>query len=384
MAKIKGNNSGNNLTGTNNSDKIWGRGGNDSINGLNGNDFISGGDGDDQIFGGNGHDKINGDQGNDTIFGGAGNDRIDGGKGVDTAVFHGDYADFVIHDHHHHGHHHNHGHHHHHGHDDKITVAGVTPTTFAGNGIDTLEDVEFLQFDDAVVNVGSGDVWKYSVNAAPDAAAQDPASPGTLFVGSGIPATGFGLARNEDAGIELGLQVIYRQGPVVTTTDDYADGVLHFQVNDGPQSTANGSSVNNAARAAWSFEFSVATGLNGETTDLDNFTFKLLYDVDPSANTSYRTLTLEAEGTPQAAGQSGYQWRDADTGLVFILDDEGNANVTQNSENYSFGFFQSFLTDPYGPGNGFAGPASFDIQLQAFDNSNNLIAQNHISVDVIL
>jgi hypothetical protein len=142
--------------------------------------------------------------------------------------------------------------------------------------------------------LGSGDTWHYSVNAAADPAAQDPSSPGNLFAGSGIPATGFGLARNEDAGIELGLQVIYRQSPVVTSTDDYADGVLHFAVNDGPQSTANGSFANNAGRAAWSFEYSFATGLNGETTDLNDFTFRLLVDVDASANTQVPDLPAGA------------------------------------------------------------------------------------------
>jgi hypothetical protein len=156
--------------------------------------------------------------------------------------------------------------------------------------------------------------------------------------------------------------------------------MLHFSVNDGPQSTTNGSFANNAGRAAWSFEYSVVTGLNGETTDLDDFTFKLQYDVDPGAGTSYRTLVLE----PGGAGTSGHQWRDQGTGIVFIADDSGNANVSQNSENYAFSFFQSFLTSAYGPGNGFAGPANFDIVLQAFDPSNTLIAQNHIAVDVIL
>jgi hypothetical protein len=315
------------------------------------------------LVGTNGSDKLQGKDGDDVITGGMGNDSIDGGGGIDTAVFNGSFGGYSV----------------------AFQGTGNNKITVSGaDGFDQLKHVEFLQFDDALINVANGAVWQYSVNAVPDAAAQDPASPGNLFVGSGIPATGFGLARNEDAGIELGLQVIYRQGPVVTTTDDYADGVLRFQVNDGPQSTTNGSSVNNAARASWSFEFSVATGLNGETTSLDDFTFKLLYDVDPSANAVYRTLTLEAEGTPQAAGQSGFQWRDEGTGLVFIADDEGNANVTQNSENYAFSFFQSFLTDTYGPGNSFAGPGSFDIQLQAFDSGNNLIAQNHIAVDLIV
>jgi hypothetical protein len=384
MAKIKGTNQADVLPGTALNDRIFGKNGNDILSGLDGNDKLWGGKGDDDISGDAGKDKIWGQNGNDTLNGGLGNDDIDGGRGIDTAVFSGSYDDYVITSvHHGHGHHHHHGqhdHHKHHGHHDKDLKIKV----WGPDGFDQVQHVEFLQFEDATYNVKTGDVWQYAVNAAPDASAQDPSSPGNLYVGSGIPATGFGIARNEDAGIELGLQVIYRQGPTITTTDDYADGVLHFAVNDGAQSIANGSLVNNAARAAWSFEYSIATGLNGETTDLGDFTFKLLYDVDPSAATSYRTLVLEAETTLQAPGQSGYQWRDEGTGLVFIADDEGTANVTQNSENYSFAFFQSFLTGAYGPGNSFAGPAYFDIQLQAFDPSNNLIAQNHISVDVIL
>lgn len=232
------------------------------------------------------------------------------------------------------------------------------------------------------VNVTVNGLWEtptYIADGTLDETAQKPATD-DMIAGSNIPANHFGLVRAEDAGIELGLQVIYRQGPAVTTTGDYADGELHFLVNDGPQSTANGSSSNVATRAAWSFEFSVATGLNGEVTDLDNFVFKLLYDVDTTSAESYRVLTLETGGI----GTSGYQWRDQDTSLVFIADDAGNANVTQNSENYGFGFFQTFLTSAYGPGNGFAGPAEFDIILQAYDLSNTLIAQNHIVVDVLL
>jgi hypothetical protein len=223
--------------------------------------------------------------------------------------------------------------------------------------------------------------WNYAVNVSPDPTAEDPASPGNLFVGSGIPAENFGTARNEIAGIELGMMIHYRQGPTVPSADTYNDGVLHFAVASGPQSTANGSSSNNANRAAWNFAFSIATGLNGPGADLDDYTFQLLYDVDPTAGTDFRVLTLEAEATPQAPGQSGFQWRDQGTATVFIDDDEGNANVTQNSQNYGFLFYQAFLTPPYGPGNAFAGPAQFDIVLQALDGAQ-LIARNHIVVDV--
>lgn len=221
--------------------------------------------------------------------------------------------------------------------------------------------------------------WTYAANVAPDASAQDPGAPGTLYVGSGIPAANFGTATNTAAGIELGMMVLYRQGPNVAPTDDYADGQLEFDVASGPQSTANGSFANNATRAAWNYTFSIATGLNGATTNLGDFTFQLLFDVDPGPGTTYRTLQLEAEGTPQAAGQSGYQWRDIASNAVAINDDEGTATVTQNSQNYAF--YQSLLTSQYDALNGFAGPAQFDVVLQAFAGAQ-LIARNHIVVNV--
>jgi hypothetical protein len=223
--------------------------------------------------------------------------------------------------------------------------------------------------------------WTYAVNVAPDASAQDPGSPGNLYVGSGIPATNFGTATNAAAGIELGMMVLYRQGPNVVSTDNYDDGILEFDVASGPQSTANGSFADNAARAAWNYTFSVATGLGGATTTLADFTFQLLVDVDPGPGTSFRTLQLEAEGTPQLAGQSGFAWRDLALNAIVMPDDEGTANVTQNSQNYAFPQYQAFLTAPYGPGSTFSGPAQFDLVLQAFAGTQ-LVARNHVAVNV--
>jgi choice-of-anchor C domain-containing protein len=224
---------------------------------------------------------------------------------------------------------------------------------------------------------GTNDVT-YVADGSVDPSATKLGAGTQLIVGSGIPTNHFGLAQQTDVGVELGLQVIYRQGPTVTTSDTYADNALHFTVNDGAQSTLNGSSSNNANRAAWSFDYSIATGLNGEAGNLNDYTFKLLYDVDPTAGASYRTLTLE----PGGSGSSAHQWRDQDTGLVFIADDGGNANVTQNSENYAFSFFQSFLTSPYGAANNFDGPAQFDLVLEAH-RSGQLLASNHVVVDVV-
>jgi hypothetical protein len=266
------------------------------------------------------------------------------------------------------------------------TGKGYQPLSVAGNALASHLAHGDVQQPNGVVPGSQGYVfdaqcsavtWGYAVNVAVDSSAQDPASPGNLFVGSGIPAGGFGTARNENAGIELGMMVLYRQGPTVISTDNYLDGVLNFSVASGPQSTANGSSGNNAGRAAWNYTFSVATGLNGATTDLTDYTFQLLIDVDPGTGTNYRTLTLEQRDGGGPGQLSGFQWRDQASNTVIIGDDEGNVKVTQNSQNYAFYFP---LTAPYGPP-AFAGPAKFDIILQAKDGAQ-IIASNHIAVNV--
>ena len=214
-----------------------------------------------------------------------------------------------------------------------------------------------------------------------------------LLAGSGIPASHFGLAENNSSGIELGMQVIYRPGPTVTTADTYDDGVLHFNVNTGPQSTANGSSSNNAARAAWSFDYSIAAGLQrpaGQSGQLH---------VQAPAPTSIQASApaiTPCSSFPTAASTRA-RATPATSGLIPIVnasgpgtinghpivigDDAGSATVTQNSENYAFSFVQNYLTGVYGPANSFNGPAHFDLDLQAFQGST-LLADNHIVVDV--
>lgn len=240
------------------------------------------------------------------------------------------------------------------------------------------------------VDVAVKGLWEkplYIVDGTVNEAGQKPDT-NEIMNSIGVTADHFGLVRAPDAGIELGLQVTYRNGPPVLATDanGYGDGVLRFQVNEGPQLMTNGSPSDRYDRAGWSFEFSVITGLNGETTNLDSFKFKLLYDVDAGVGTSYRTLVLEPGGT----GTSHHQWRDVTNNCnnVVIAGDEGNAYVTQNGENYAFDFFQQYLNGAYGPNlsnprDSFQGPANFDIILQAYDKANTLIAQNHINVAVV-
>jgi Ca2+-binding RTX toxin-like protein len=98
MARIKGTNKSETLTGTAAADVILGLGGNDILKGGAGNDTLDGGNGKDKLFGGLGNDKLiggagidtlSGDQGNDTLAGGAGADVLKGGAGLHDVA---DYA----------------------------------------------------------------------------------------------------------------------------------------------------------------------------------------------------------------------------------------------------------------------------------------------------
>lgn len=82
MARIKGNNDSNILTGTKNNDEIWGYGGDDQLSGLGGNDILDGGDGNDWLWGGAGFDILRGGMGNDQLDGGDGDDNLHGDMGA--------------------------------------------------------------------------------------------------------------------------------------------------------------------------------------------------------------------------------------------------------------------------------------------------------------
>jgi RTX calcium-binding nonapeptide repeat (4 copies)/FG-GAP-like repeat len=100
----------------------------------------------DQLWGDAGSNVLGGGAGNDVLGGRGGNDIIDGGPGVDTAVFSGISAAYVVFA----------------GTDGHYTVGGP-------DGLDTLSDVERLQFDDRAVNLPTSsisfhDYGAYSLN----------------------------------------------------------------------------------------------------------------------------------------------------------------------------------------------------------------------------
>jgi hypothetical protein len=190
-----------------------------------------------------------------------------------------------------------------------------------------------------------------------DAAAQDPTSPGNLWVGSGIPATNFLVQENLDKGIELGIKGQIRQGGDILPTFVDADGSVHVVVPSGPQ-------PGNPTRAAWNFTFSVNTALPGANPSLDDYDATLLIDLDPSDKTNYLELKLAKLGPPAAAPDqhNGYGWKAGNT--VAISDDEGTSRVTQNSQNLAF--YASLIdTNKAQPGVQpyTFGPGQFDVDL---------------------
>jgi len=106
----------------------------------------TGGSDSDTITGNNVSNTLAGGAGNDTLIGGAGNDTLDGGDGTDTAVFSGNFAEYVM------------------SYDgDHFTI---TDTTAGRDGSDVASGIELFQFADGtkenifaptVVTLGSVD-----------------------------------------------------------------------------------------------------------------------------------------------------------------------------------------------------------------------------------
>lgn len=88
---------------------------------------IAGTSASERLLGTSGNDTIYGFSGDDTIIGGSGNDLIDGGAGCDTVYFSGRRSDYGI------------------------TRSGSAIVVTGPEGIDSLTNVERLQFDDRMV-----------------------------------------------------------------------------------------------------------------------------------------------------------------------------------------------------------------------------------------
>jgi Ca2+-binding RTX toxin-like protein len=127
-----------NLVGSGFDDALTGDAAENALRGGDGDDELAGGAGADMLAGEAGDDELDGGDGDDVMLGGVGNDIIEGGAGQDTAYYVGELADYLVTDNTTH-----------------FSVSGI-------EGTDTLTGIEFLQFRDQRIYLGS--------NAAPIAA----------------------------------------------------------------------------------------------------------------------------------------------------------------------------------------------------------------------
>jgi hypothetical protein len=219
------------------------------------------------------------------------------------------------------------------------------------------------------------------------APAQDPGSPGNLWVGSGLPATNFIMQENLEAGVEVGIKAHYRQGHDILPSYVDPKGVVHVIVPAGPQvvDPAHGVPVAHPGRAAWNFTFSVNTALPGASPTLSNYEAELKIDLDPSEKTDYLTLKLTKLGPPAAAPSqiNGYGWKTS-KGITAIGDDEGTARVTQNSQNLAF-YAALIDTNKQQPGIQpyTFGPGQFDVELSLRHKTGPELAKVHVVFDVV-
>jgi len=107
----------------------------ENITGSQYSDRITGNTGDNLLAGGAANDALFGAAGNDTLQGDAGSDYLDGGTGTNTAVFAGKYSEYAI----------------------STTGPNVTVTGIgarAGDGTDTLVNIQVLKFADFTISLG--------------------------------------------------------------------------------------------------------------------------------------------------------------------------------------------------------------------------------------
>ncbi len=146
------------LDGGTGNDRLEGEAGNDTLTGGYGDDVMLGGAGADRLEGGAGTDQLDGGDGDDQMFGGDGDDRltggagadyIDGGLGEDTAVFTVNSTDVTI----------------------SRDLANIIIR--GANGLDTVTNVEHLQFLDGTVDVRADGTLVYQPRILTGTAAAD-------------------------------------------------------------------------------------------------------------------------------------------------------------------------------------------------------------------
>ncbi|MEW9856569.1 cadherin domain-containing protein [Novosphingobium sp. M1R2S20] len=184
---------------------------NDILNGDSGNDTLYGGGGADELYGGTGDDLLDGGAGNDYMHGGAGNDRIiagagddiiDGSGDVDTLVFTGKRAEYLV----------------------ALQTDGSYRLTDlrAGSpeGVKTTRNVEFFQFADMTLDANN-------LNYPPVITSNGGATAASIAINENSTAVTTITATDADAGQTIGFSIVGGDDAAFFTIDA-ASGALRF------------------------------------------------------------------------------------------------------------------------------------------------------------
>jgi hypothetical protein len=208
-------------------------------------------------------------------------------------------------------------------------------------------------------SIGTLDQSSYDTKGTPGAGDDE------MYFGDGNLPTNYNISVDSRTDIELGLKIHYRQGDDITPVSVDADGTAHYVVPSGTQvvDPAHHVSSANPNRAAWNFDFSVNTGLNGSTHTLDAFDFRIIITSGDGEKGVFDLQHLGPGFTPWGTPSGG-----------FADEDGTNPQLSQNSVNLGFNFLKTiFGADALDAGE------SYDITLQAFDHGK-IVAQVHDSV----
>ncbi len=195
--------------------------------------------------------------------------------------------------------------------------------------------------------------------------------------GSGNNNGSFTTDRNN--GVELGLRAKVR----FSVPGDMPQNVFNSN-GDGTYNHAPGAPAAAPLRARWNFEWSINTDFdeNQPTSKLDDLTYVLGLDYDPSSLTAFYTFdvinalpffdhSIGDNTTAQGAGVEATPFPNTYPTLI------ANNNLAQNS--YQLNFFTGFFGVPFDPNV----DATYDFFLAAYDGSLVLpLASTNITVIV--
>ena len=223
-----------------------GTAGSDRIEGRDGNDTLEGGVGDDALYGGAGADILDG---------GAGDDMLDGGGGIDTAIYSGNRASYLI------------------------TKEDQGYRVFdqrggANDGSDLLTNVEFLQFSDGTIPIG-----QTLPNTAPTAGADSALT---------------------TAGTSVVVAVL------ANDTDANGDALSITKAGDPPHGTAT-------INAGGTITYSPDAGFTGE----DSFTYTIADDRSGSATQTVTVMVLPTANDFRLLASTGFTGSIGGSGQVF-------------------------------------------------------------------